>query len=1053
MSAHSVPPSLPCPQFRRETRLGLVVYGGVALAIYMNGVCREFYDAVRGRGIYKLFKALTDSDIVVDILSGTSAGGINGVLLSYALANSTEAGVVDFAHFADIWRTRADIHHLLRQPREGAGAVDSLLDGEGYYQEQLEAVFRQQAQPTTAPPDEWRSPPGELDLFVTGTDILGRLYTVLDDTGRAIEVKDHRSIFHLKHRPGRKEPLAPRPETYTALAKLCRLTSCFPLAFPVVSVQIDDQARPADRLLTTWGQLDQRWLPESPPAGGYQLHFVDGGVLDNRPFSYAIEAIYYRTANRPVERKLFYIDPSPDRFLDNPVFAELRRPNVWQVVQESLVGMPSYESISNDLTAIAQHNETVRRYRTFLAELEAGTPVEPTPSQEGLYQLTRFLGLRDRAIPLVLGLEASRPTTPPSGQGQAALTALAALLYGPDQGSAANPQAAIAPPAELQALRGRVLDLDIEYLIRKHFYIIRKLRQQAENPAHAADSPTLQLLAERLNRQLRLLEILRAGLTALLSQPEVVAHFCTLADAALGLKPGTPAAIALREQVHQDLLRLHRFWFCPESVGALGTTEPLATWLAGFAALPQRAEALAIADYQTLTAAVTNWLPQDDLTQLLERGQQRLTGLPPGALRTLLTTALPEPPSEPLNALVQLEKSLNAILNSAALTEPLRQEISPYSARFRALDCQLYPLESLAGLREKQLIATVRISPEDAQRGFGRGLGLEEKLAGNALYAFGGFFKQSWRANDILWGRLDGLNRLADGILTREAVANFPRLVERQCQSLGLTPREYLERLLQAALPDLSLAEQADWWPILEQLAHNPAAVAADAWEAFLDRLVQAGQQQILQQELPGVMQEAIAEQLTWQQQKVAQAGEPPRYLAAEGYFNRTVSAIAAAQLASQALGLLAQAEPEAARAQLAHFFRTDYRLGREELLTDIPGTILQALGVRSLLVLRDLLNTLWDTGARGWQRRLVYRLANGTLQLAYWWLQRQSPLPPPSQPWQRGLRRCLRGLLLLGLIAGLAIAVARFFPAWLAGVILALLLARLLGLWRWLVV
>jgi hypothetical protein len=62
--------------------LGLVVYGGIALAIYMNGICREFYNAVRGRGIYKLIKALTDSDIIVDIISGTSAGGINGVLLA-----------------------------------------------------------------------------------------------------------------------------------------------------------------------------------------------------------------------------------------------------------------------------------------------------------------------------------------------------------------------------------------------------------------------------------------------------------------------------------------------------------------------------------------------------------------------------------------------------------------------------------------------------------------------------------------------------------------------------------------------------------------------------------------------------------------------------------------------------------------------------------------------------------------------------------------------------------------------------------------------------------
>ena len=56
----------------------------------MNGVANEFFNAVKGRGPYRLLKALTDSDIVVDIVSGTSAGGINGVLLSYALSNDRE---------------------------------------------------------------------------------------------------------------------------------------------------------------------------------------------------------------------------------------------------------------------------------------------------------------------------------------------------------------------------------------------------------------------------------------------------------------------------------------------------------------------------------------------------------------------------------------------------------------------------------------------------------------------------------------------------------------------------------------------------------------------------------------------------------------------------------------------------------------------------------------------------------------------------------------------------------------------------------------------------
>jgi hypothetical protein len=121
---------IPKPKFIREFRLGLVVYGGVSLAVYMNGVCREFYNAVRGRGVYKLIKALTDSDIVVDIISGTSAGGINGVLLSYALTNSSKDITFDFKDFSGVWRDSGDIGELLRKVNS-ADDVNSILDGEG----------------------------------------------------------------------------------------------------------------------------------------------------------------------------------------------------------------------------------------------------------------------------------------------------------------------------------------------------------------------------------------------------------------------------------------------------------------------------------------------------------------------------------------------------------------------------------------------------------------------------------------------------------------------------------------------------------------------------------------------------------------------------------------------------------------------------------------------------------------------------------------------------------------------------------------------------------
>jgi predicted acylesterase/phospholipase RssA len=75
------------------------MYGGVSLAMYENGVAQELFRATKGEpggkpGPYDLIKALIDSDIVVDVLSGASAGGINGIFLGYALANGKDFRVV-----------------------------------------------------------------------------------------------------------------------------------------------------------------------------------------------------------------------------------------------------------------------------------------------------------------------------------------------------------------------------------------------------------------------------------------------------------------------------------------------------------------------------------------------------------------------------------------------------------------------------------------------------------------------------------------------------------------------------------------------------------------------------------------------------------------------------------------------------------------------------------------------------------------------------------------------------------------------------------------------
>jgi hypothetical protein len=148
------------------------MYGGLSLAIHIDGVSLELFRAVRGQGVHRLVKALTDSDIVVDVISGASAGGINGIALAAVLANGT-----NFQVLSKKWRGLGSIHGLLRSPREETDSSNSLSNTEGYYVPHPQQAFMELARAGDGHEEheeyEDGSPISEIDVFVAGTTVAG----------------------------------------------------------------------------------------------------------------------------------------------------------------------------------------------------------------------------------------------------------------------------------------------------------------------------------------------------------------------------------------------------------------------------------------------------------------------------------------------------------------------------------------------------------------------------------------------------------------------------------------------------------------------------------------------------------------------------------------------------------------------------------------------------------------------------------------------------------------------------------------------------------------
>jgi patatin-related protein len=369
----------------RELRLAVVCYGGSSLAIYMHGVTKELHRLVKG-------SALLDADVapeagarsesvygdllgvrtrvVVDVVAGTSAGGINGIYLTKALAHNLSQDSL-----RDLWFERGDMSQLLLLPTwlpvklrfflllPRALSKSPLRGGAmaRWLYEALEGMDDGGSEPqgvqSLVPED------GRLDLFVTVTDFYGydRQVPIFDP--HLVHDKRHRHALTFSYAPGGIDQF--RNANNGSLAFAARTTSCFPGVFPPVSFEAIKEWVPdaplddLTRCFRTYG------LAGSDPA---KTQFVDGGVLDNKPFGWSIGAIARRRADLEVDRRLLYLEPDPGQHGLPDAEKEARReaPGTLAAILAAISGIPRHEPILDDLLDVDAHNARVQRIRDII---------------------------------------------------------------------------------------------------------------------------------------------------------------------------------------------------------------------------------------------------------------------------------------------------------------------------------------------------------------------------------------------------------------------------------------------------------------------------------------------------------------------------------------------------------------------------------------------------------------------------------------------------------------------------------------------------------------
>lgn len=416
----------------KELRIALVCFGGASLAIYMHGITKEILKLARAssalhavtdrkkRATAEFFDVcdradpeydteevyfdlvrdigrMVDLRVVVDIVAGASAGGINAIMLARALSHDLPMG-----RLRDLWLANADVTELLASEAKasvsskwflrplfwlaglaGIGAVSDLevrsklslfvrsrwfeppFDGSKMTTLMYDAVAAMGAGKETSS----LLPAGQgLDLFVTLTDFNGYQRTMQLHNPPIIHEREHRHRLHFRYR---KRPSGAVESDFEmvnapALAFAARATSSIPGAFPPARiVEVDEFLKRrsiewpsrADFIARNFENyarmnVDVAYVP-----------FIDGSVLSSHPFREAVGAIRGRAAYREVDRRVVYVDPNPTAVGS---VAHHRVPGFFPTLKGALSEIPLTQPVTDELGWVAQFNEHVRRLRSIV---------------------------------------------------------------------------------------------------------------------------------------------------------------------------------------------------------------------------------------------------------------------------------------------------------------------------------------------------------------------------------------------------------------------------------------------------------------------------------------------------------------------------------------------------------------------------------------------------------------------------------------------------------------------------------------------------------------
>lgn len=766
-----ISPIVPADPVVEEIRFAVVMYGGIALCVYMSGItdvllnmvvstareegsrkflldhdklsdvqrilrkAAQLHTAYRKKEIADLPEhegVAADCKFVIDILSGTSAGGLNNIFLAKALANEQ-----NLDKLANLWVQEGDISKLMNddersKDKDHVKAEDppqSLLNSVRMQQRLLDAFVDMEPLKHVGKAKQSRLV-DHLDLYITSTDLKGLELKIKANTGTEAVERKNRAVFHLAYDPLGVPTVQGSDFEYRNdfsrvhtpfLSFIGRATSCIVPAFE--PIQLNDLAR-----LSYYQKDDLRYDPKKNgdrfayffpdyKSNEFQARFFgDGGYGDNFPFGHAIDAVKKRSSNVSVDRILLYVEPDPEVFEEKPNTkrdGEEPRPTFLEHISAA-GSVKSTEKIREDVERIQEHSELLERIRHGIDEVKfaklAGS-AEDNETYTNLRDLVAVDDITDFLWDLVKH----------------------------------NDRPDVERRQVRWFIRGLKANLGDEFAKNYDFATLQR------QIGHACREIDGKLLRKTVKESDITRPMTDAEMEALVSLRNKFSSICLVIDRI------------------PRLIRLAMPNRLPKS--SYGEAKTMVFKQANeWAANPQTSLEGLVDD---LVQNLTPVLRTCDLTEFAKQIRAILFGSKFDVSKQFAATvtARPEYAGIQLASLNLLNELKRQVAELSSEYNKLTKTSFPLANDFFKFDQRTLPLIYGVEAVESGWVSLCRVSPLDSKTLFPGEKEAKAKLAGAGLGHFGGFFKDMWRVHDILWGQLDAIENLICKVVRQDCFA------------------------------------------------------------------------------------------------------------------------------------------------------------------------------------------------------------------------------------------------------------------------------------------